>query len=168
MIGESKLKRALRKATATGEEVKIPFRRGGCSCYVILEPFENVVGVGVQIKVPNCEVEDTNYQDFDIIREVDILAMSILAELPFLYRQSEIGVHLKLGVWENPLPPKLTLEELAYYLDIPSDSLQEIPFEFMNYGKIKLFLTGTFYGERWITVAQSGKTEYITHVLSVE
>lgn len=169
LVGERKLLRALQTAINTNTPGIISFKRGSITGKIVLEPYKEVIGITMSIFCRTLpEIVEENYVDVDKCCSKYNTIEEIQKALPQLFRICQLGLYVRYGVWENPLPKETTLEEIQYYFNISDKALQEARRTYYKHGKDKISVIGTYYGEKRITLLQSNKTEYITNIIGIE
>lgn len=169
LVGESKILKVLKTATNTNNPGIVQFRRGSISGKIILEPYKDIVGITMSTycrTVP--DVIEENYIDVERCSSVYNTLENIQEALNNLYNMCQIGLYVQYEIWENPLPPNTTIEDIQYYFNISDEEVARATKKYYRHSKDMVTLKGTYYGEKKITLLQSRRTNLITNIIAIE
>ena len=169
LVGESRILKALKTATLTGNPGIVQFRRGSLSGKILIEPYKDIVGITMSVywrTIP--DVIEENYVDVEKCANIYNTLENIQEELNNLYNMCQIGLYVKYSVWENPLPKNITMEDIQRYFNISDKEVERAIKKYYRYSKDMIILKGTYYGEKRITLIQSKRTKLIDKILAIE
>lgn len=168
IVGERKLMRLVSRAMA-GESGSIEFRRGDSRGKLSVEPYGDVIGVSLNLRhISMMEVEEELYFDLEILKNRHNIIRNFQKELERYYKLCEIGLYVKYGIYENPLPKETTIDEIRDFFNISIEEYNKAEIIDYKYGKVIFSVVGEYFGKKRIHLLYSKKTSLFTNLYKIE